>query len=221
MIAEAVSSLLYKADIRFACLGIEEKCCGDPSRRIGEEGLFQRQAQTNIETFKTYGVRRIIVHCPHCYNSLKHEYRQHGAELEVIHHSELLLDLIHRGKITLDKSLEWRLAIHDPCYLGRYNSLHGPLRQVVGASRNIELVEMRKNQEESFCCGAGGGHLWMPGGKGSRMENMRLEQAREIGAQVIVTACPYCAITLDSAASTMDAGRTKVKDIAEWIMESA
>ncbi|MFH1481487.1 MAG: heterodisulfide reductase-related iron-sulfur binding cluster [Pseudomonadota bacterium] len=219
-IVEAVSRLLYKADIRFAVLGAEEKCCGDPSRRIGEEGLFQRRALTNIEIFKKYKVRRILVHCPHCYHSLKHEYRQLGADLEVIHHSELILDLINRRKITLDKSLDWKLTVHDPCYLGRYNDLHGPVRQVIGAGRAVELVEMEKSREEGFCCGAGGGHLWMAGGKGSRMENMRLKQAQEVGAQVIVTACPYCAITLDSAASTEEAGRTKVRDIAELVMES-
>lgn len=219
-ITQAVSSLLYKADIKFAVLGAEEKCCGDPSRRMGDEGLFQQRASANIETLEKYKVRRIIVHCPHCYNSLKNEYHQLGADFEVIHHSELILDLINMGKITLTRPLDYRLTLHDPCYLGRYNNLYSTLRQVIRANREIKLIEMKNNREEGFCCGAGGGHLWMPGGKGSRMENMRLEQAQEVGSQVIATACPYCVITLDSAASTMDASRTKVMDIAELVMEA-
>ena len=220
MIPKALSGLLREAGITIAVLGAEEKCCGDPCRRIGEDGLFQSRAAANIETLQKYKVRRVLVHCAHCFNSLKHEYGQFGADFEVIHHSELILDLINQGKIRPKRSINQELTIHDPCYLGRYNDLHLVLRQIVSSNQGINLIEMKKSQEESFCCGAGGGHLWMPGGRGERMENMRIEQAREVGAEVVVTACPYCVVTLDSAAGTIGSGRIKVKDVAELMVES-
>ena len=220
MIPKALSSLLREAGITIAVLGAEEKCCGDPCRRIGEDGLFQSRAAANIEILEKYKVRRVLVHCAHCFNSLKHEYGQLGADFEVIHHSELILELINQGKIRPKRSINQEVTIHDPCYLGRYNDLHYVLRQIVSSNQGINLIEMKKSQEETFCCGAGGGHLWMPGGRGERMENMRIEQAREVGAEIVVTACPYCVLMLDSAAATIGSERIKVKDVAELMAES-
>ena len=219
-ITRAVSSLLHKAGVKYAVLGSEEKCCGDPARRIGEEGLFQLRAEANVETLKKYHVRRIIAHCPHCYNSFKNEYHQLGANFEVIHHSELILELIRTGKLTLTRPLDYQVTFHDPCYLGRYNDLYNMPRQVIEANRGLKLVEMRSSREGAFCCGAGGGHLWMAAGKGSPIENMRLEQAKEVGAQCIVSACPYCAIMLDAAATPADASKIRLMDISELVMEA-
>jgi len=220
-ITRAVASLLKKADIKYAVLGAEEKCCGDPARRLGDEGLFQMLARSNIETFKKYDFKRILVHCPHCYNTFRNEYRQFGVYLEVIHHSEFIRELIHRGEIIPSLVQGHRLTFHDPCYLGRYNGLYAAPRQVLRAIPGLEVVEMRSNRERSFCCGAGGGHLWMQEGGGQRIENLRFEQAQEVSPQVIATACPYCVAMLDVAASTKGAGtRIKVMDIAELVMEA-
>jgi len=215
-----MSSLLREAGIRVSLLGAEEKCCGDPCRRIGEEGLFQRRALANLETLEKYRVRRILVHCAHCYNSLKNEYRRLGADFEVVHHSELILNLVNQGKISPKRSLDWKVTIHDPCYLGRYNNLEGVIRHLLSACKGIQVIEMEKSGKESFCCGAGGGHLWMAGGKGARMENMRLQQAQEVGAQTVVTACPYCVVTMDAAANE-EGERIRVKDISEVVVESS
>ncbi|MFC1929373.1 heterodisulfide reductase-related iron-sulfur binding cluster [Chloroflexota bacterium] len=217
----ATSSLLSKAGIKYAVLGSEEKCCGDPTRRMGEEGLFQQIALSNIDIFKHYNIRRIITHCPHCYNTFKNEYCQLGADLEVIHHSEMILKLIQEGIITINKPLNYSLTFHDPCYLGRYNDLYNLPRQVIQANKHLKLVEMKNNRQSSFCCGAGGGHFWMTDFKGQRIENIRLAQALETGSQLVATACPYCVVMLDTAASTMETGRRiKVMDIAELVNES-
>ena len=219
-ITRAVSSLLNKAGVKYAVLGAEEKCCGDPARRMGEEGLFQLRAEANIEILKKYDVRRIIVHCPHCYNSFKNEYHQLGANFEVTHHSELILELIRTGKLTLTRSLDYQVTFHDPCYLGRYNNLYKVPRQLIEANRGLKLVEMKSSKEGALCCGAGGGHLWMAEGKGSHIENMRLEQAKEVGAERVVSACPYCIIMLNTAATPFDTSKIKAMDISELVMEA-
>ena len=220
-ISLAVVSLLERAGVNYALLGTEERCCGDPARRMGEEGLFQILARSNIEVLKKYSFNRILTHCPHCYNMLKNEYPQLGAQFEVVHHSQFLLELIHSGKIKLQEGQELRLTFHDPCYLGRYNDIYAPPRQVLQAISKATMIEMRLNKTKAMCCGAGGGQIWIQSEKGRRIEDMRFEQVQEVDAQVVATACPYCTIMLDAVAQIKEpTGKIKVMDIAELVVRA-
>ena len=220
-ISLAVVSLLERAGVNYALLGTEERCCGDPARRMGEEGLFQMLARSNIEVLKKYSFNRILTHCPHCYNMLKNEYPQLGAQFEVVHHSQFLLELIHSGKIKLQERQELRLTFHDPCYLGRYNDIYDPPRQVLQAISKATMIEMRLNKTKAMCCGAGGGQIWIQSEKGRRIEDMRFEQIQEVDAQVVATACPYCTIMLDAVAQIKEpTGKIKVMDIAELVVRA-
>jgi len=220
-ISLAVVSLLERAGVNYALLGTEERCCGDPARRMGEEGLFQILARSNIDVLKKYSFNRILTHCPHCYNMLKNEYPQLGAQFEVVHHSQFLLELIHSGKIKLQEGQELRLTFHDPCYLGRYNDIYDPPRQVLQAISKATMIEMRLNKTKAMCCGAGGGQIWIQSEKGRRIEDMRFEQVQEVDAQVVATACPYCIIMLDAVAQIKEpTGKIKVMDIAELVVRA-
>jgi len=220
-ISLAVVSLLERAGVNYALLGTEERCCGDPARRMGEEGLFQLLARSNIDVLKKYRFNRILTHCPHCYNMLKNEYPQLGVQFEVVHHSQFLLELIHSGKIKLQEGQELRLTFHDPCYLGRYNGIYDPPRQVLQAISKATMIEMRLNKTKAMCCGAGGGQIWIQSEKGRRIEDMRFEQVQEVDAQVVATACPYCTIMLDAVAQIKEpTGKIKVMDIAELVVRA-
>ena len=220
-ISLAVVSLLERAGVNYALLGTEERCCGDPARRMGEEGLFQMLARSNIDVLKKYRFNRILTHCPHCYNMFKNEYPQLGAQFEVVHHSQFLLELIHSGKIKLQEGQELRLTFHDPCYLGRYNDIYDPPRQVLQAISKATMIEMRLNKTKAMCCGAGGGQIWIQSEKGRRIEDMRFEQVQEVDAQVVATACPYCTIMLDAVAQIKEpTGKIKVMDIAELVVRA-
>jgi len=217
----AMASVLNTAGIKYAVLGAQEVCCGDPARRLGEEGLFQTLVRSNVEAFGEYNVKRILTQCPHCYNTFKNEYNRFGCDIEVIHHSQFIWDLIQSAKISPGSVRRQRITFHDPCYLGRYNGQYAAPRQVLSAIGGAEIVEMKSCQENSFCCGAGGGHLWLPDSSGQRIENLRFEQAQAINPQVIATACPYCTIMFDAAAKANGTGVVKVLDIAELLMETA
>ena len=220
-ISLAVVSLLERAGVNYALLGTEERCCGDPARRMGEEGLFQMLARSNIDVLKKYRFNRILTHCPHCYNMLKNEYPQLGVQFEVVHHSQFLLELIHSGKLKLQEGQELRLTFHDPCYLGRYNGIYDPPRQVLQAISKATMIEMRLNKTKAMCCGAGGGQIWIQSEKGRRIEDMRFEQVQEVDAQVVATACPYCTIMLDAVAQIKEpTGKIKVMDIAELVVRA-
>jgi len=219
-ISRAVLSLLDKANINYAILGTEERCCGDPARRMGEEGLFQKIACSNIEDLKKYHFERLLTHCPHCFNTFKNEYPQMGGQFEVVHHSQFLLELIRAGRIKLPEEQELRLTFHDPCYLGRYNGMYDPPRQVLQAISKIRIAEIKLNKAKAICCGAGGGQMWIQAEKGRRIEDMRFEQAQELNVQVVATACPYCTIMLGEAGKIKEAaGKIKVTDIAELLAE--
>ena len=220
-ISLAVVSLLERAGVNYALLGTEERCCGDPARRMGEEGLFQMLARSNIDVLKKYRFNRILTHCPHCYNMLKNEYPQLGVQFEVVHHSQFLLELIHSGKLKLQEGQELRLTFHDPCYLGRYNDIYDPPRQVLQAISKATMIEMRLNKTKAMCCGAGGGQIWIQSEKGRRIEDMRFEQVQEVDAQIVATACPYCTIMLDAVAQIKEpTGKIKVMDIAELVVRA-
>ncbi len=221
-VAQAIAQILKRAGINFGILGVEEVCCGDPARRLGNEYLFQLQAQGNIELFKNYGIKKIVTGCPHCYNTLKHEYPQFGGDFEVVHHTEFIASLLKEGKLGTIKSNGAVVTYHDACYLGRYNDIYEPPRRILSNIPGIKLVEMARNRKRSFCCGAGGGHLWLEEQKtGERINEMRTEQAMSVNAEVIATACPYCLQMFEDGIKTKEAEKSlKVMDVAELISEA-
>jgi len=217
-IAQAVAKLLKAAGVNFGILGTEESCCGDPARRLGNEYLFQMQAEKNIEILKNYGVKRIVTACPHGYNTIKNEYPQFGGNFQVIHHTELISQLIKEGKLKVKKGLSELVTYHDACYLGRYNNIYQPPRQIIKSIPGIRLAEMERNRRRAFCCGGGGGHMWLEEQEGNRINEMRTEQAMETRAQTVVTACPLCLQMFDDGIKAKAAEeKLRVMDIAELI----
>jgi Fe-S oxidoreductase len=217
-VAQAMAKLMKLAGIKFAILGAEESCCGEPARRLGNEYLFQMQAEKNIELLKNYGVKRIVTACPHGYNTIKNEYPQFGGNFEVIHHTEFIAQLIKEGKLKVKKGMSELVTYHDPCYLGRYNDIYQPPRQVIKSIPGIKMVEMERNRDNSFCCGGGGGHMWLEEQTGRRINEMRTEQALETKAQTVVTACSFCLQMFDDGIKAKEAEeKLKVMDIAELV----
>jgi Fe-S oxidoreductase len=217
-ISQSVAKILKAAGVKFGILGTEERCCGEPARRLGNEYLFQMQAAKNIEMLKNYGVKRIVTACPHGFNILKNEYPQFGGNYEVSHHTEFIAQLIKEGKLKINKDLNEVVTYHDACYLGRYNDIYQPPRQLIKAIPGIRFKEMERNQRRSFCCGAGGGHMWLEEQEGRRINEMRTEQVLETGAQKVVTACPFCLQMFDDGIKTKEAEeKLKVMDIAELL----
>ena len=190
-VAAALARVLQAAGVDFAILGAEEKCCGDPARRTGNEYLFQLMAAENIELLNGLGVRRLLVHCPHCFNMLKNEYPQFGGNFEVIHTSELIAGLLREGRLRPRRLEGQSLTFHDPCYLGRHNGIFDLPRQALGAAAGAPL-EMARSREKSFCCGGGGGRTWMEERLGRRINQVRVEDALATGARQVAVSCPYC-----------------------------
>ena len=221
-ITQAIAGVLKKAGVNFAILGTEETCCGDPARRLGNEYLFQLQAQSNIELLKNYGINQIITGCPHCYNTLKYEYPQFGGDFKVDHHTRFIDDLLREGKLGTLKKGGGVVTYHDACYLGRYNDIYDAPRQILGNIPGVKLVEMARNRERGFCCGAGGGHLWLEEQKeGQSINEMRTEQALAVKAGVIATACPYCLQMFADGIKAKEAEESlKVMDVAELVCEA-
>ena len=213
--------ILQKAGVSFAILGTEEKCTGDFARRVGNEMLYQMTAQENIETLNNYKVKKIITACPHCLNTLKHEYPQMGGNYEVIHHSEFIHRLVEEGRIRLKRSLEGSLTYHDPCYLGRYNSVYDQPRSILKSISNWGLEELDRHGSESFCCGAGGGRMWMEETIGKRIN---LERAEEIvGKQVanVAVGCPFCLTMLEDGMKELEKEEEiKTQDICELVAKN-
>ena len=193
--------LLQKAGVDFAILGAAEGCCGETARRLGHEYLFQTLAKKSIETLHGVRFNRILTACAHCYNTLRNEYPHFGGDFEVEHHTEFLADLIHRGKLQPGTDSSGKTyTFHDSCYLGRYNELYQQPRQVLASVDGLKSVEMPRRKENGFCCGGGGGQMWMETDPNTRISHRRLDEAtQEAGAQVVVTACPYCLIMMDDA----------------------
>jgi len=221
-VAQAIARVLKRAGVQFAILGTEEVCCGDPARRLGNEYLFQMQAQQNIELLNKYGIKRIVTGCPHCYNTLKHEYPQFGGDFKVVHHTELMAALMAEGKLPGSREMTGVITYHDSCYLGRYNGIFDAPRQILHGLNGVKLVEMKRNMEYGFCCGAGGGHLWLEEQRvGQRINEMRTEQALSTEAGVIATACPYCLQMFEDGIQTKGAGESvKAMDIAELVLKA-
>jgi Fe-S oxidoreductase len=191
-VAQSFVKILNSAGIKFGILGAEEKCCGDSARRIGEEYLFQTLAQENIAIFQQHNVKKIVTTCPHGYNTLKNEYPQFNGNFEVIHAVELIADLLKQGKIVLKKDFQQSVVLHDSCYLGRYNNIYEQPREIIQNISGAKLLEMERNWDKSFCCGAGGGRMWFEETIGTRINNMRVEQALETKPNAVGVSCPFC-----------------------------
>ena len=217
-VAQAMARLLKAAGVNFGILGAEESCCGEPARRLGNEYLFQMQAAKNIEILKNYGVKRIVTACPHGYNTIKNEYPQFGGNFEVIHHTELIAQLLKEGKLKVNKGRNELVTYHDACYLGRYNDIYQPPRQIIKSIPGLKMVEMERHGQNSFCCGGGGGHMWLEEHEGRRINELRTEQAIETKAQIVVTACSFCLQMFDDGIKSKAAEeQLKVMDIAELL----
>jgi len=210
--------ILQKANISFAILGTEEKCTGDFARRVGNEMMYQMMAQENIETLNNYKVKKIIAACPHCLNTLKHEYPQMGGNYEVIHHTDFIDQLIKSGKITLTKTLEGVLTYHDPCYLGRYNEIYDQPRSILHSLAKDGLKELDRHGQESFCCGAGGGRMWLEETIGKRINVERSEEIVGQNATTVAVACPFCLTMIEDGMKELNKDEDiKTQDIAELV----
>jgi len=211
-------NVLNKAGVRFAILGNEEQCTGDPARRIGNEYLYQTLAKANIETLNRYGVKKVVTACPHCFNTIKNEYKDFGGEYEVFHHSQFLAGLIREGRIKPSKGVDQTITFHDSCYLGRWNNVYEQPRSVLESLPSARLVEMRQNHDQALCCGAGGGRMFMEETLGKRINIARTEQALETRAGVIAASCPFCMTMMtDGVKSKEMLDKVKVLDIAELL----
>jgi Fe-S oxidoreductase len=220
-IARALARLLEIAGIRWAVLGQEERCTGDVARRAGNEYLFQAMAEANVEVLNGYGTSTIVTACPHCYNTLKHEYPQFGGTYEVIHHTELLARLVAEGRLRPEHPVRARVAYHDSCYLGRANEIYDPPRALLTAIPGLEIVEAEASGDRGMCCGAGGGQMFKEEEEGTeRVSAARGRQLLETGADTIGTACPFCLRMLGDALNGMDREGVGRQDVAELLLRA-
>lgn len=214
-VARAFARLMRKAGVDFAVLGFDEMCCGETARRMGHEYLFQEFARQNIETLGAVRFNRLVTACPHCFNTLKNEYPQMGGEFQVLHYTELLAELDLPGASGDGDGLGGKVTYHDSCYLGRYNGIYRQPRRLL-QSAGVEQVEMARRGEDSFCCGGGGGQMWLETDANTRINHRRLEQAVQVEAGVVATACPYCLLMFDDAIRSKGMGeQIRVMDVAE------
>ncbi len=219
-VAKALARLLQAAGVKFGILGDEESCCGDPARRMGNEYLFQLQALQNIETLNRYNVKRIVTACPHGYNAFKNEYPQFDGNFEVMHHTQFLADLIRSGRLKPNAVHPRVVTYHDSCYLGRHNDIYDEPRTILRSIPGLQIVEMARSHQESFCCGGGAGLSWMEETIGTRISHVRIEEALQAQAQVLVASCPLCLTMFDDAVKAKDAEDVlKVMDLAELLDE--
>ena len=222
---KAVAELLYISGVKFGVLGKKETCTGDPARRSGNEFLYQILSRENIETlqetFGTRGVKKVVVTCPHCFTTIGRDYKQQGFELQMVHHTQLLNQLVKEGRlkpVAPDKADAKKLTYHDPCYLGRHNQIYEPPRELL-ESAGVEVNEMPRNQERSFCCGAGGGRMWMEEKIGSRINLNRVDEAIATGAQEVAVACPFCRVMVADGMVARDSA-VEVLDVAQIMLRS-
>ena len=219
-VAKATVNILNKAGVDFGILGVQEKCCGESIRKTGNEELFKRLAKENIKTFIDNGVKKILVSSPHCYHAFKNDYDEFKVNFEVVHITQYLHELVNEGRLELNKEYLKKVTYHDPCYLGRHNSIYDEPRDTLNKVPGLELSELPDARVDSLCCGGGGGRIWMETPKEERLSDLRLEQMSGTGAEVLVTSCPYCITNFeDSRMNREDSESMEVKDITELIQE--
>ncbi len=220
-VTRATAELLTKAGVRFSILGRDEKCSGDPARRIGNEFLFETLAKANVATLNRYAVKAVVTSCPHCFNTFKNEYPQYGGVFEVYHHSEYLARLVDEGRLSPAPGSTKTAAFHDPCYLGRQNGVYDAPRQLVRIASRGRMVEMKRSRAESFCCGGGGGMSFVDEPAGQRVNQERAREAVETGADVVAVGCPFCMTMLEDGVNARKGDRdVRVMDVAELLLES-
>ena len=218
--AVAISNILNRAGVDFGILGDKEVCCGESIRKTGDEETFKSVARENIKTFIDKGVKKIVVSSPHCYHTFKNEYPEFMVHFEVIHISQYLLELVNKGKLEFSKEYGKKVTYHDPCYLGRHNGVYEEPRELLKKVPGLEFIEMPESRVESLCCGGGGGRIWMDTPKNERFSDLRVEQAMKVGAEVLVTSCPYCITNFEESRLNLDLGdKIEIKDITEIIQE--
>ena len=220
-VAVATANILNKAGVNFGILGEKESCCGESIRKAGDEDLYRQLAKENIKTFIDNGVKKILVSSPHCYHTFKNEYPEFMVNFEVVHVSQYLSGLINEGRLELSNGYKKKVTYHDPCYLGRHNAIYDEPRKILQNIFALEMTEMVDSKEDSLCCGGGGGRIWMDTQKGERFSDIRIEQAIQTGAEVMVTSCPYCIANFeDSLLSNGDNNTIEIKDLTEIIQEA-
>jgi len=219
-IALATVDILKKAGVDFGILGPEEKCCGESARKVGEEDIFQGLAKGNIGAFKRHDVQRVLVSSPHCYHTFKNEYPDLGGDFEVVHITQFLMELIEDGRIKPEKPFPKKVTYHDPCYLGRHNKVYEEPRKVLESIPELELIELPDSREDAVCCGGGGGRIWMETKKEERLSDLRIQQALDVGAEVLAICCPYCMLNFDDSLLNMGKeDEIEIKDIAELVSQ--
>ena len=217
-VAAATTSILNKAGIDFGILGSKENCCGESIRKTGSEEVFKTLAKENIKTFIDNGVKKIIVSSPHCYHTFKNEYPEFMVNFEVVYISQYILELINEGRLELTGEFAKKVTYHDPCYLGRHNGVYDEPRDLLKKVSGLDLVEMSAFGKNSLCCGGGGGRIWMDTPKEERFSDIRLEQANEVGAQILATSCPYCITNFEESRLNLEYDDVlEIKDITEII----
>ena len=215
----ALAQVLDAAGVSWGILGKDELCCGDSLRRLGNEFLFDRMARENATLFRDKGVHKVITQCPHCFTTLKNDYRQYGLELEVIPHAEFLETLLRQGKLQLHDPQSGSIVFHDSCYLGRHNGVYQAPRSVLELATRSAPAELGRNRDRSFCCGAGGGRMWMEEHLGERINLNRVGEALAGSPDTICVTCPYCMTMMEDGLKQIGSGNTRVRDIAEVVAQ--
>jgi Fe-S oxidoreductase len=218
----SLAKIFDKSGITWGTLGRDEGCCGDSLRRLGNEYIFDKMANANIKMFADKGVKKIITQCPHCYTTLKNDYKQYGAELEVVHHTEFIDSLVQQGKLKLKKAADpGNIVFHDSCYLGRYNGIFEAPRRVIAAATGKAPAEMERRREKGFCCGAGGGRMWMEEKEGTLINVARVEEALDKKPDTVCVCCPYCMTMFDDGLKDKEAAdKVQVLDLAEIVAKA-
>lgn len=219
-VAAATANILNKAGVDFGILGSRESCCGESIRKTGNEELFRRLAKDNIKAFIDHGVKKVLVSSPHCYHSFKNEYPEFMVNFEVVYISEYIAELVKAGRLQFSKELGKQVTYHDPCYLGRHNGIYDPPRELLKMIPGVHLSEMADSREKSLCCGGGGGRIWMETPKEERFSDLRVRQAVDVGAEVLVTSCPYCITNFTDSSLELGEGVLQIKDITEIVQEA-
>jgi Fe-S oxidoreductase len=220
-VTRATAQLLEQAGVKFAVMGREEKCSGDPARRIGNEFLFEQLARENVTNLNKYGVKKVVTACPHCFNTFRNEYPQYGGAFEVFHHSEYLARLVEEGRLKPVSESGKKVTFHDPCYLGRQNGVYDAPRKLVQISTRGGAVEMARSRGQSFCCGGGGGMSFVDEPPDKRVNQERAREAVETGADVLAVGCPFCMTMMEDGVNARKGERdVKVLDVAELLWEA-